>query len=111
MSAALSAPESAPSAAAQRPRHLARRTLARGARHEAEVDEAYFLGRMRAAHAMAEAAADAVAKLVHFDLAGRYSIAARRAAGRRWNFVLACNTRIAVLGIRDYDRRQRSQGE
>jgi hypothetical protein len=81
VNATLSAREAPQSAAAQRPQHLARSTRARGARHEAEVDEAYFLGRMRAAQATAEAAADAVARLVHFDLAGRYSIAARRAAG------------------------------
>jgi hypothetical protein len=83
MNAPLSARESAPSGAAQRPQRLAGRTQVRGARHEAAVDEAYFLARMRAAHAMAETAADAVAKLVHIELAGRYSIAARRTAGRR----------------------------
>lgn len=81
---------SAPPPTLERPRigaadwpRLARRAVGRGARHEAEVDEAYFLGRMRASLANAEASADAVAKLVHFDLAGRYSIEARRAAARR----------------------------
>jgi hypothetical protein len=69
-------------AAADRPR-VARGSPGCAARHASEVDEAYFLGRMKASQAMAEAAGDALAKLVHFDLAGRYSIAARRAAARR----------------------------
>lgn len=39
-------------------------------------DETYFIRRMHASVALAGAAADSLAKLVHFDLAGRYSVAA-----------------------------------
>lgn len=39
-------------------------------------DEGYFVRRMQASVAAAEAAADSLARLIHFDLAGRYSVAA-----------------------------------
>ena len=48
------------------------------------TDQAYFLGRMAASVATAEAEANAVAKLIQFELAGRYSVAAARAAARPW---------------------------
>lgn len=44
------------------------------------MDQDYFLGRMRESLAMAWGAKSSRAKLVHFDLAGRYSVAAARAA-------------------------------
>ena len=46
------------------------------------MDEAYFLERMRASLAMAMArnASNSPARLVHFDLAGRYGVAAAQAA-------------------------------
>jgi hypothetical protein len=47
------------------------------------MDEAYLMGRMRASLEMARNAADAVARLIHFDLAGRYSVAAAMAARSR----------------------------
>lgn len=43
------------------------------------MDQNYFLGRMNESLAMAKAAESAVAKLIHFDLAGRYSVAAAEA--------------------------------
>ena len=58
------------------------------------MDQSYFLGRMNESLAMAGAAKSGAAKLVHFDLAGRYSVAANAAAqesrgpqpSRRWSF-------------------------
>lgn len=44
------------------------------------MDEAYFIGRMRASLEMARNAAGSAARLIHFDLAGRYSLAAARYA-------------------------------
>ena len=44
-------------------------------------EENYFVRRMHASSALARSAADSVARLIHFELAGRYSIAAV-AAGR-----------------------------
>ncbi len=38
------------------------------------MDKAYWIGRKRAAIAMARAATSAEARLVHYDLAGRYSV-------------------------------------
>jgi hypothetical protein len=49
-------------------------------KEEPAMDQQYFLGRMEDSLAMAWAAKSARAKLVHFDLAGRYSVAAARAA-------------------------------
>lgn len=40
------------------------------------MDEAYFIGRMRASLEMAQNAAGSTARLIHFELAGRYSVAA-----------------------------------
>ena len=40
------------------------------------MEKAYWLGRKRSAVAMAEGAADARTRLIHYDLAGRYSIKA-----------------------------------
>lgn len=51
------------------------------AKERALADENYFEGRMHASVALAEASADSTARLVHFELAGRYSVAAL-AAGR-----------------------------
>ncbi len=50
---------------------------------ELAADRDYFAGRMRASLAMAEAATNSIAKLIHFDLAGRYSIAAAKAGASR----------------------------
>lgn len=44
------------------------------------MDEAYFICRMRASLEMARKAAGSAARLIHFELAGRYSIAATAAA-------------------------------
>lgn len=38
------------------------------------MDKTYWIGRKRAALAMARAATSAEARLVHYDLAGRYSL-------------------------------------
>jgi len=40
------------------------------------MEKKYWIGRKRAAMAMARAATDAEARLIHYDLAGRYSIKA-----------------------------------
>lgn len=40
------------------------------------MDRTYWIGRERAALAMARAAATAEARLIHYELAGRYSIRA-----------------------------------
>lgn len=40
------------------------------------MDKAYWLGRKRAAMRMARAAATSEARLIHYELAGRYSIRA-----------------------------------
>jgi len=40
------------------------------------MEKKYWLGRKRAALAMARAATDAEARLIHYDLAGRYSVRA-----------------------------------
>lgn len=40
------------------------------------MDKKYWIGRKRAAMAMARAATTAEARLIHYDLAGRYSIMA-----------------------------------
>ncbi|HWT12696.1 MAG TPA: hypothetical protein VN231_08095 [Allosphingosinicella sp.] len=40
------------------------------------MEKKYWLGRKRAAMAMARAATNAEARLIHYDLAGRYSIKA-----------------------------------
>lgn len=44
--------------------------------------ELYFIGRMQASVAQAQASSDALARLAYFELAGRYSVAAL-AAGLR----------------------------
>ena len=40
------------------------------------MDKEYWIGRKRAAMAMARAATDSEARLIHYDLAGRYSVRA-----------------------------------
>ncbi|HEX9946583.1 MAG TPA: hypothetical protein VGA98_03490 [Allosphingosinicella sp.] len=48
------------------------------------TDSDYFLARMAASLASAQAAASSIARLAHFELAGRYSVAAlaaRRGSG------------------------------
>ena len=40
------------------------------------MDKAYWLGRNHSAVAMAEGAADSRTRLIHYDLAGRYSLKA-----------------------------------
>ena len=47
------------------------------------MEQAYWLGRKRASVANARHAGSAQARLVHLDLAGRYSIKAAAAAGKR----------------------------
>jgi hypothetical protein len=42
------------------------------------MDQAYWIGRKRFAMKMARGAATAEARLIHYDLAGRYSVAAAR---------------------------------
>lgn len=44
------------------------------------MDESYFICRMRASLDMARKAAGSAARLIHFELAGRYSVAAIAAA-------------------------------
>jgi hypothetical protein len=43
------------------------------------MEKRYWIGRKRAAMAMARAASSAEARLIHYDLAGRYSVAAANA--------------------------------
>jgi hypothetical protein len=43
------------------------------------VEKAYWLGRKRASLKLAQNAASAAARLVHYDLAGRYSLKAMSA--------------------------------
>jgi hypothetical protein len=43
------------------------------------MEQAHWLGRERASLANARAATDAEARLIHYDLAGRYSIKAAQA--------------------------------
>ena len=40
------------------------------------MDKAYWIGRQTAANAMARGASDAKVRLIHYELAGRYSIKA-----------------------------------
>ena len=40
------------------------------------MDKSYWLDRKRASLAMARGAASSVARLIHYDLAGRYSVKA-----------------------------------
>lgn len=42
------------------------------------MDQEYLIARMRASLAMARSAAESAARLVHFELAGRYSLAVER---------------------------------
>lgn len=50
------------------------------------MEKAYWIGRKRAAMGMARAATSAEARLIHYDLAGRYSIKAAHALP----FMLSC---------------------
>ena len=43
------------------------------------MDRKYWIGRMHAAHKMARQAATAESRLLHYDMAGRYSIKAANA--------------------------------
>ena len=43
------------------------------------MEQAYWLGRKRASLKSAKAATNSLARLVHYDLAGRYSLKARSA--------------------------------
>ena len=47
------------------------------------MEQSYWLGRMRASAANARGAESSRARLVHFDLAGRYSVMAAQAAAAR----------------------------
>lgn len=47
------------------------------------MDEEYLTRRMNASLTMARNAAGSCARLIHFDLAGRYSVAAAAAASRK----------------------------
>jgi hypothetical protein len=44
------------------------------------MDKKYWIGRKRSALAMARGASSAEVRLIHYDLAGRYSVMAARAA-------------------------------
>lgn len=50
---------------------------------KARADELYFTGRMLASVARARASADSLARLAHYELAGRYSVAALTASRQR----------------------------
>lgn len=45
------------------------------------MEKTYWIGRKRAAMAMARGADSSVARLIHYDLAGRYSVKAAGAEG------------------------------
>jgi hypothetical protein len=45
------------------------------------MDKKYWIGRKRAAMAMARKATSAEARLIHFEMAGRYSVNAANCAG------------------------------
>ncbi|HEY5722440.1 MAG TPA: hypothetical protein VIT45_08965 [Allosphingosinicella sp.] len=47
------------------------------------MEQSYWLGRMRASAANARGADSSRARLIHFDLAGRYSVMAAHAAAER----------------------------
>ena len=47
------------------------------------MGQSYWLGRMRASAANARVAESSRARLIHFDLAGRYSVMAAQAAAER----------------------------
>lgn len=47
------------------------------------MDETYLLGRIRASLEMASLAAGSAARLIHLDLAGRYSLLAAKFANER----------------------------
>lgn len=47
------------------------------------ANEGYFIGRMSASVARAAASADSLARLVHYELAGRYAVAALAASRPR----------------------------
>jgi len=47
------------------------------------MESAYWLGRKRASLANARAANGAVARLIHYELAGRYSVKAANSADTR----------------------------
>lgn len=49
----------------------------------AQADEVYFLSRMHGSVARAGASADSIVRLVHYELAGRYSVAAVAARRNR----------------------------
>ena len=49
---------------------------------QARADEGYFKARMIASVQRAAASADSLARLAHYELAGRYSLAALAAGGR-----------------------------
>jgi hypothetical protein len=49
---------------------------------QASADARYFAGRMHASVARAEASANSIARLIHFELAGRYSVAVMAASRR-----------------------------
>ena len=42
------------------------------------MDQAYWLSRMQASKVMARGATDSEARLIHYELAGRYSVKAAR---------------------------------
>lgn len=50
---------------------------------EIDMDEAYLIARMQASLAMARKAAGSAARLIHFELAGRYGLAATAASDPR----------------------------
>lgn len=60
------------------------------------IENKYWLGRKRASLAMARGAASAEARLIHYDLAGRYSIKAATAPAAFLNAPAAAPEPIAL---------------
>lgn len=66
------------------------------------MEKTYWLGRQRASAAMARKARCSQSRLVHFDLAGRYSVKAANSAGRE-SMVVGPTAAVQVLqpGVAD----------
>ena len=54
------------------------------------MEKAYWLSRKRASLKLAQNAASSEARLVHYDLAGRYSLKAIRPKRRRSTWLIRC---------------------
>lgn len=74
------------------------------ARGRLNMERAYWLGRKRASLRMAQNAACSAARLVHYDLAGRYSLKAMSAETLAMDLVdslpppILANRRVGTLG-------------